>query len=327
VLDSNVLDFALTSDGRVWVGTGQGVGRVDLRDGAILPFVTQEALATFDVHGALVDEDGTTWLATAEGIARRDADGHWRIFHLGDGLPGPQVWSVTRGPNGARFFGVGEQLVRGGIGSTGSGGIVRITGRDEIEVLASEAMGGFDPRALEIDDDGGLWVGLAQQLAGGGPARPAGLMRWHPSDGVQLFGPRHGMASERVEELLFDEEGRLYVVHGRTLASGVSVRDPDGHWSVISTMEGLPSLNVTDVALDGRGGLYFTTLAGVGHRHADGTWSTYDRRAGRAGLGFDPVSSVTVDRSGRAWFAALPNVVGPHAGRGLAILNPGGSGR
>jgi ligand-binding sensor domain-containing protein/signal transduction histidine kinase len=58
--------------GRIYLGTGKGLDRLDLSTGAIRHFSTDDGLAGDEVRDCIKDHDGRIWVGTASGLSRLD---------------------------------------------------------------------------------------------------------------------------------------------------------------------------------------------------------------------------------------------------------------
>ena len=107
--DPRIRSFALTPDGRLWVGTARGLNRVDLASGTVTHLLPRSGkgigLDANFVATLLCDRQGRLWAGTIGGgitIYSRVA-GVWRaIAQLGvhDGLPHATVDRLLLGPDG-----------------------------------------------------------------------------------------------------------------------------------------------------------------------------------------------------------------------------------
>lgn len=64
------LAFAEAQDGRLYVGTSQGLVTLDAEGGAIGRYTTADGLIASEVRAVLVDRHGTVWAGTPRGISR-----------------------------------------------------------------------------------------------------------------------------------------------------------------------------------------------------------------------------------------------------------------
>lgn len=67
---STSLAFAEASDGRLYIGTSQGLATLDPETGAIGRYTTADGLSASEVRAVLVDRQGTIWAGTPRGISR-----------------------------------------------------------------------------------------------------------------------------------------------------------------------------------------------------------------------------------------------------------------
>src|SRR5205085_10756394 len=70
-LSGNVI-FAVTEDlyGRIYIGTGQGLDRLDPMTGRIKHYTTADGLAGGKIAAAFRAHDGWLWIGTTEGLSR-----------------------------------------------------------------------------------------------------------------------------------------------------------------------------------------------------------------------------------------------------------------
>ena len=74
-LSSDIV-LSLTEDrhGRIYIGTGGGVDRLDAETGNVKRFTSADGLAAGEVHAAFCDHRGTLWFGTSAGVSRLDPD-------------------------------------------------------------------------------------------------------------------------------------------------------------------------------------------------------------------------------------------------------------
>jgi signal transduction histidine kinase/ligand-binding sensor domain-containing protein len=158
-------------------------------------------------------------------------------------------------------------------------------------------------RALAQTKDGYIWVGS-----------DAGVSRF---DGVNFvsFGMLEGFQAGRVQTLLGDEQGALWIGSvGRGL-----VRLQDGKFTAFTTKNGLPSDSVNALAEDRQGRLWIGTEAGLAvwqKGHLD-TLSAVAEMAGK------PIISLCNDRKGTIWIGAKgAGLFGLRGGQLLQVHDP-----
>ncbi len=86
--DDDIFSLYLDKSGRLWIGTGGGLDRLDPASGIFTHFTEEEGLPSEVVLQIQEDDAGHFWLSTFKGIGRLDpAKGRIRTYDRGDGLP------------------------------------------------------------------------------------------------------------------------------------------------------------------------------------------------------------------------------------------------
>lgn len=108
-LKSNQANAVLESEpGIVWIGTGDGLDRLDRRSGAITHFDERSGLPSAFVVGLASDARGNLWVSTDRGITRLDPKtSRMKNYTVADGLQGSEFnpGSYYRARDGALYFG------------------------------------------------------------------------------------------------------------------------------------------------------------------------------------------------------------------------------
>lgn len=297
---SSVRALARGPDGRLWVGTTDGLAVRS--DGRFQP-VRDPALPAGMVARALVAEsDGSVWVGTARhGLLRWDGQ-RWTSLGAGDGLSDPRVFAVLRTRAGALWVGTAAGLDR----FDAAAGARRVAHVGPGEGLASPHV-----LALAEDRDGSLWVGTDRGLhrlsrrpfrlydaARGLPDGPVMNLAEAPDgsvlvsvadQGIYRLAPGAGRIATRVADfapvIATDRDGAL-VTGG-----------PDGE-IVISRSDGRARLGLlprlTELLGDRTGRLWAISLS-------DGVLSGGRDGALTAVPGADEPSVVTEGHSGTVW--------------------------
>jgi len=158
-------------------------------------------------------------------------------------------------------------------------------------------------------------------------ATDGGVVCYSASQQVK-FTAADGLADNWVEAITVDSRGHLWF---SMQDSGVSVlghggtpfdKDDDS-WATFTAADGLTEYNVSAIAVDGEGRLWFST-EGCGVRvlddgstpfdKEDDTWTTFTEPDG---LADDWINAIAVDNEGRLWFST--------EGGGVSVLDDGGT--
>lgn len=97
------------AEGRLWIGTNQGLVRVDgaeTREPRFRLYSVAEGLSANSIRTVVAGEDGRLYLGTAHGIDEFDpSDGHVRVWNTNNGLPPATVQASFRDRQGRLWFG------------------------------------------------------------------------------------------------------------------------------------------------------------------------------------------------------------------------------
>jgi signal transduction histidine kinase/ligand-binding sensor domain-containing protein len=235
--NSSVTAIAQTPDGYLWVGTYNGLARFDGLRFVTFDPVNTPALGQARIRDLFLDERGTLWINTyrggltsyRDGVFRREWDGTDYDLHtslafsssnvvvfvtqFGQVLrrelsapDGKNAW-ITLSPPAGR-----ERLVFQCASPDGTlwfasreGRIVRLAGKEFLDLPPEAAPVGSRTRMLAADARGQIWAGTDQ-----------GVGRW---DGrrFETMTPTNGESTLEVSELLPLRDGGLWVLAGGRL--------------------------------------------------------------------------------------------------------------
>lgn len=105
---SDVRAVLESEPGIIWVGTGSGLDRLDLRTGKIEHFAEEDGLPSSLIAGLAKDRAGNVWISTNRGVSRFDPKSRtFQNYGLSHGLQGNEFHpgSVFRSSNGTIYFG------------------------------------------------------------------------------------------------------------------------------------------------------------------------------------------------------------------------------
>ena len=260
-----------------------------------------------DVRSVAVDRSGKIWAATAAGVYRRSGDQEWSLMS-----PEGPTYAVASSPSHTVWAGTWngiyhgrEQLTRMAgvnapisvITTTGNrvycfgprgNWLIETEGGTPFRVTPIDIAASKSVRAASIGPAGKLW--LATQM---------GIYRWDATRRSGEYWNRELLPSADVRDLLFADDGRLWVggLGGLAVFRGSSV-DPS------RSADSLPSVDIRAVASDPNGPIWVATSAGVSRLDADG-WSV---RHSRRWLLSDDVRDIVCDDQGTAWIATSQGV-------------------
>ncbi len=124
----------------------------------------------------------------------------------------------------------------------------------------------------------------------------AGLVVYHVGSGSRKFvGEREGLVGNRINDLILDEEGNLWIA----TEEGVNRQDKGGGFTHIGSKDGLPDEEVLAIGVDVDGSVWAGTSRGVANIRDGVVYEVYRKRDG---LVDDHVLSITVDALGNKWF-------------------------
>ena len=102
---SDVVKFAQTTDGWLWLASSIGLYRFDGKQFERMDSIGGQRLYSSNVMGLMAGPDGSLWVGHRFGgisvFSATTGKVRMRLFTQADGLPGGAIFSITRGPDGA----------------------------------------------------------------------------------------------------------------------------------------------------------------------------------------------------------------------------------
>lgn len=255
--DDAVLSVARSDDGLLWVGTENGLNRIDEASGAITRYVHDpndpHSLPNAAVLSIAEAPDGAIWVGTwGQGLAKLDRNsGRFERFEIGEGqhaLKSPYVWKVlfdeqanvwlATETDGLNFYDAASQTFERFVHSKS----------DQNSISFNYV---WD---LERSHDGTLWIGTQH-----------GLNRFNTQtrrfERFAELDTFEGLGNARVHAVLEDRDGFVWVA---TQSSGLKRWDPQTETIVSLTQEsGLPSNTVSSLQQDELGYIWASTVQGI----------------------------------------------------------------
>jgi signal transduction histidine kinase/ligand-binding sensor domain-containing protein/CheY-like chemotaxis protein len=254
--------LAQDADGFLWLGTEAGLVRFDGVEFRTFDRNSTPALKATDVTALFVDKANRLWIGTDDGAVLRRRDGVFEEFSQVR-LSG-EIKAFYQDRNGAIWVAGGDTV-----------------GRVAEDTLVLVPRAGGIVSSIYEDVDGALTVGTNGPLAR------------IEDDTIKLDvdGP------EDVQAALRQADGTLW----QALPTGLRRTGGRRPERLFTTADGLPSANVTALALDRRGGLWIGSTAGVSRLVGDRLVSrTAVRETDFEGM---YVTALLEDREGSIWVA------------------------
>ena len=191
------------STGIVWIGTSEGLLRLDARGSDVALHASDLDMPTTP-DGRLVgsiaeDRDGSLWIGTrSAGLYRRFVDGRIIRYTTADGLPSDRVDALLVDSSGDLWAGTSLGLAQLVITPRGGRRIARVLGK-------SSGLAGDWVSTLLQDREGMIWVAAGLGLTRVEPQRGGGAPRI-----VRSYTSEHGIGDE-INGIVEDEEGTLWL--------------------------------------------------------------------------------------------------------------------
>lgn len=233
---TTVYDVAEDRDGGLWLGTGNGVLRVE--GGVARPVFGGGPTLAETVVSLAFDQDGALWAGTYDTGLWRFKDGALDHFTTRDGLPADAIRAIVHDPiDDVLWIGTAG----GGLGWRRNGAFGTLSGRDGLD---SNNVG-----QIITGDEGYLWLGTSLGLA---RVRRQALLdgAFTRRDDV-LYAASRGLRSSHCAPGfpvsrggLLDSRGRVWAV----TANGLAMIDPRN----IRPLDPPPAPQIHAVLVDGR---------------------------------------------------------------------------
>lgn len=265
-LPDNRIDAILeSSDGSIWVLTGEGVCRLKgNRFERLSVRRRDEASTRWEGHLA-EDADGTVWIGTNTGI-QPNSDSSLAFV---DAFSGQNINAMVFEPDGALLVATNSGLTQY------AGGVIQTL--DQRDGLPDSLV-----TTVLAKSDGSTWLGSRH-----------GAVRIH-GQRLNVFSTRHGLIHNSVNSILEDRNGDIWF----GTDEGVSRFDGE-RWTNYTTEDGLVDNRVYVILEDHEGYLWFGTDGGVSRFDRDRT-ITYDVDDG---VPADRFTDIAEGRDGSLWFA------------------------
>jgi ligand-binding sensor domain-containing protein/signal transduction histidine kinase len=254
--------------GGIWAAVGKGLNK--LEDGAFQPVPMESGAPPLgSVYSLMMDREGGVWVGLqSNGVARL------RVSQLStlaeeDGLPDDRARSVYQDSRGRIWIGTAD-------------GLALYAGRTVRKINERHGAQLWDVRSIAEDAAGNLWISAGKDLL---------VMKGGRFEPVKGWAARY-----EIEVLLRDAAGNMWV---GTDGAGL-FRYAGGHFTNVTTSDGLGTNHVRAILADRGGALWISTFGRGVSRYADGRFTIFNSRNGLAG---DRVVAMHEDEEGALWFA------------------------
>ncbi|HTY41491.1 MAG TPA: diguanylate cyclase [Thermoanaerobaculia bacterium] len=281
--------------GPIWVGTEQGLDRIDAKSGEVRRAGESEGLAGNSIAALEAAEDGSVWVGSwPGGVTRILPDGRMRRYAAADAPPERfRVAAIHVRPDGEVWVGAVEGLYRLAAGSSSTTLEHASVGRDRPDGV----------RAFAEDSAGTLYAASRQ-----GIVRVTG-------DSPRVFSARDGLKEDWISSIAFAADGSAVVAYRESIGAARVVLEGD-RLTVrpIDTETGLVSNKVVLLGRDASGALWIGTGTGADVYGPD--WK-HTARYGR------PAGMVSDDLDQNAFLAEPDGTVWLGSSRGLIRFQAG----
>ena len=271
-------------DANIWIGTAQGLFRVNPKGISRLAAAPNEA-----VTALFEDREGNLWIGCSNGIERL-RDSVFATYSIPEGLPSENNGPVYADAQNRTWF------------APENGGLYSLTDGK----IASIAAAGLDKDIVYsiAGNNGGLWIG--RQRGGLTHLIPNGA-----SFTAKTYNMSDGLAQNTVFAVSISRDGTVWA---GTLNGGVS-RLQNGSFTTFTSANGLASNTISSIFESSDGTMWFATPSGLSSARATGpsfVWRTYTVADG---LPSDNVNCLFEDSTGTFWIGTLGGLAFLRSGR------------
>lgn len=248
---NTIYEEQLEPDGQggLWAPTVQGLLHIK-PDGTLERLGQGRGLPTAWANVALVDRQGGLW-AGGVGLYEELGQGDWRTYVQADGLPADNIWGLHRDQFGVLWVATAAGLAR-----------MRPEGFESLPELKGEVVYAF------AEKDGEIWAGGEQPYLDRfrfGRTKP---------DRIPL---PESLGAQGILSLAFDGSGDLWI---GTNKAGLLDLKADGSFTRVPVPGLAAGGQVSSVQVAKDGSLWVASDAGLAIRGADGSWRSWDEKAG-----------------------------------------------
>lgn len=262
LLNNTVRALAIDRTG-LWIGyfgtetnTVNGVGHYDKKSFANCDF--SKVIEPQNVNAIAVSQSGKTWIGTEKnGVLSFDGK-EWRLYTTRDGLPSNEIFQLTIDAQDNLWVGTWE-------------GVAKFDGINWSVPyqVQNDTIFNNHISAIAFDSGQNIWIGHIRD----------GVSEYRQADGKWIHyttSTENGLAGDEIRSILVRAKNteQPETVWFATAGGGIS-RFEQGKWTVYRVEDGLPSNDVSNLALDRYNRIWAATAKGV--VYFDGqVWKIYN---------------------------------------------------
>lgn len=243
-------------------------------------------MASSTVRSFAIGPDGVKYFGSGVGVSELHPDGSWQTYNEWTSeLPAPEIEALAAGADGKVWYGVEYR-----------GLSVRDAEGKWEHYRPGPAPTRYLPnnniQALEVDDKGGIWVGM-----GNTPHRRGGAA-YLDADGswTHYHMGNSGIPADNVVDVLRARDGSIWFATG---ASGLA-QLKDGKWNVYNVKDTpLRSDVIRNLAEDHKGNIWAATRIGIAKIGTQGKVEVFMKH--NSMLKNDSVNALDFDNQGNLW--------------------------
>jgi len=240
-------------------------------DAQILPFRTysiERGLSEAVVNNLMQDEEGYLWIGTSYGLNRFDGIS-FKNYYTEDGLLNNKIYSLYEDNQNQLWIG------------TGAG--VNVMRQDSIHTLPMlKPLQSSTILSIYQDSHNEYWFATDGE----------GVWHLDRQNNLTQYLTIHGMGSDRVRDILEDDNGVLWFA----TRDGLTKLE-NGNFRTFTTRHGLPDDRLRDLLLADDGSLWVASRGGLCHVQN----ATYNCLTEQDGLVNNRIQSISKDKKGNLW--------------------------
>ncbi len=196
-LTDNSIKVITGKNNIIWVGTVDGLNKIDKNDMSVEKFTTDNGLVCNNIESLLLDSKGYLWIGSEEGLDILNTRTNEIIPMVGNlrfrGFDQIQIEDIYEDKDGVYWL--GEKI---------SGSLIRINPKSndtKIFKVNSENNRLSGIMCIEEDDSNNLWIGTIN-----------GLYKFNKkTEKMKYYSEENGLSNNNVYGILFDKEGNPWV--------------------------------------------------------------------------------------------------------------------